>query len=78
MKLPGPEGITAPKEMNFQTPNCIPAETIQLVENIFLLNLVFRQTPRKCHFLAVRDNSKKWQIQKKAHVVVIKRNICPI
>ena len=64
MKLASSEGITAPKTMCFQTPNCIPAETVQLVENLFLLDSVSRQAPGKRDFVTVRDNGKKCQMQK--------------
>ena len=35
MKLASSEGITTAKKMCFQSPNCIPAETVPLVENFF-------------------------------------------
>ena len=54
------------KKMHVEgSPNCIPAETIQLVENVFLLNSVSRQAPGKQEFVTVRVNGKKQQIQKR-------------
>ena len=66
MKLANSEGITAAKKMRVEgSPNCIPAETVQLVESFFLLDSVSRQAPGKRDFVTVRVNGKKQQIQKR-------------
>ncbi|PFX27712.1 putative gluconokinase [Stylophora pistillata] len=48
-----------------RSPNCIPAETVKLVESFFLLDSVSRQAPGKQDFVTVRVNGKKQQMQKR-------------
>ena len=47
------------------SPNCIPAETVQLVESFFLLGSVSQQAAGKPDFVTVRVNGKKQKIQKR-------------
>ena len=66
MKLANSEGITAAKKMRVHgSPNCIPVETVQIVESFFLLDSVSQQAPGKRDFVTVRVNGKKQQIQKR-------------
>ena len=65
MKLAKSEGIVAKKMRIEKSPNCIPADTVQMVEEFFLLDSISRQAPGKRDFVTVRKDGGKEQVQKR-------------
>lgn len=65
MKLAKSEGITVAKTMCIQQrPNCIPAETAQMVADFFCLDSISWHAPGKQDFVTERKDGKKEQVQK--------------
>ena len=65
MKLAKSEGIVAKKMRIEKSPNCIPADTLKMVEEFFLLDSISRQAPGKRDFVTVRKDGGKEQVHKR-------------
>ena len=66
MKLASSEGISVAKKMRIEgSPNHIPADTVKLVTNFFLLDSISRQAPGKRDFVTIRKEGGKEHVQKR-------------
>ena len=66
MKLASSEGISVAKKMRIEgSPNHIPADTVKLVTNFFLLDSISQQALGKRDFVTIRKEGGKEHVQKR-------------